>query len=628
MGGHGRARDQREQHGQDSGAEAAGRQGAGRGGQEGVRDASPGPQQPRGEQRAGDEVRGESGERNRADQQQRECEAGGAEEQRGQGRDHGQVGRGGLGAAGADGVPAVRVAAPQVGDVAGSGQQGAAGQGAAAEEAAAGDEGDQEQDGEEHRAGLAADALQPGELVDLQEVGVVAARAGLDGAVPRAAGLGLRAAAEVAGDLFDGRPDGGAGCGEEPAHLGRIDDSLAAGAPCAEDAAGAQQGAEEAGDLVERLARHLADEVGERTQQRAEQEPEQDPGQPFAGGVDQHGVDGAGLVDAVRAGDRAAGAVDGPAFAGGRLGVPQDGVGGDQHPVPGHVGAPAQVDVVTHQGQPAVEAAELLPDVPADQHARGGDGQDGTDLVVLALVLLAPVESGPAASAVGDRDADFEELAAVVPAAELGSDDRGVLVVVDDAEHLGEGVGFGGAVVVEQPEPLHRFAVRQFGQVVGVVAPGPGDGVPAAGALQVRQVVRGEDAGGAARLVDGGAEARTPREVQDAVGAERLGDQARGVVGAAGVGGDDVLYGAFLAEQPGERVGQPACAVVGDEHGGDDMPGELWGGGGRVRRRCLAVHGHRGTGPPAGSGGCPPGAASVYTRALSGRWRVSDGAPH
>lgn len=65
--------------------------------------------------------------------------------------------------------------------------------------------------------------------------------------------------------------------------------------------------------------------------------------------------------------------------------------------------------------------------------------------------------------------------------------------------------------------------------------------------------------------------------MQDAVTAQRLGDQPRGVVGAAGVGGDGVLYGALLPEQARERVGQPACAVVGDEHGGDDVAGELWG---------------------------------------------------
>ena len=214
------------------------------------------------------------------------------------------------------------------------------------------------------------------------------------------------------------------------------------------------------------------------------------------------------------------------------------------------------------------------------EHAGGGHGQHGADVVVLALVLFAAVEAGPAAAGVGDGDADLEELAAVVPAAELGADDGHVVTaefefVLHHAQQFGERVGFGGAVVVQQPQPLHGLAVREFGQVVGVVAPGAGDGVPAAGALQVGQFLGGEDGGGAGGLLDGLAEAGAAGEVQDAVGAERLGDQPRGVVRAAGVGGDDVLDGALLAEQPGERVGQPAGTVVGDEHRGHDMTREL-----------------------------------------------------
>lgn len=194
---------------------------------------------------------------------------------------------------------------------------------------------------------------------------------------------------------------------------------------------------------------------------------------------------------------------------------------------------------------------------------------------MLALVLFAPVESGPAAAAVGDGDADFEELLPVVPAAQLGADDGGVRVGVGDAQEFGEGAGLGGAVVVQEPEPLHRFAVREFGEVVGVVVPRPADGVPAAGALQVRQVLGSQDGGRAGGLLDRGAEAGAAREVQDAVGADGVGDEPCRVVGAAGVGGDDVLHGALLGEQPGEGVGQPAGTVVGDEHGGDDVSRKL-----------------------------------------------------
>lgn len=349
VGGDARAGGQREQDEKDGRAETAGGQGSGRGGQEGVRDARPGPQEPGGEQRAGGEVGGEPGQRDRADQQHADGEARRAEEQGRQGGEQGEVGRGGLGAAGADGVPGVRILPPERADLGRGGQQGAARQCAAAEEIAAGDEGDDEEQREEDGSGLAADALEAGELVDFEEVGVVAAGSGFDGSVARAARVGV-AAAEVARDLVDGGPHGRAGRREQRAQFGGIDDALAPVAAGGEDAAGAQQGAEKAGDLVEGLAGHLADEVGEGTEQGADDEPEQNPGQGLAPCVDEHRVDRARLVDAVRAGDRAAGAVDGAAFAGGGLGVPQHGVRGDEDAVARQVGAPAQVHVVAHQG--------------------------------------------------------------------------------------------------------------------------------------------------------------------------------------------------------------------------------------------------------------------------------------
>src|SRR5690606_8417572 len=132
-------------------------------------------------------------------------------------------------------------------------------------------------------------------------------------------------------------------------------------------------------------------------------------------------------VHLVRGGGRAAHAVDGAALAGGRLGVPDDRLGRDEDPVAGGVEPPAQVDVVAHEGQVPVEAAELLEEVAADEHARGGHAQHGPYVVVLALVLLTAVEARPAAAGVGDGDADLEQLPAVVPAAELGADDGDVL---------------------------------------------------------------------------------------------------------------------------------------------------------------------------------------------------------
>ncbi len=507
-------------------------------------------------------------------------------------------------------MPAVGVGTPEVGAAVGGGQQGAAHERAAADQATAGGEGDEQEEGEEDGRGVAGDPLEAGEaLLGHRVVAVLAGRVqDAAAAVPAGGGgVGVAVAAEVAGELFRVGPQGGPGRGEERAQFGCGDGGAAAGPAGGEEAAGAEQGGEEAGDLVDGLARGLADEVGEGAQHGAEQDAQQDVGQGAAGAVGEDRVDGAGLVDAVRAGRGASGAVNGAAFAGGGLGVAQDGVGCDEDGVAGALGAPAQVDVVAHQGQAPVEAAEVVVDVAADQHAGAGDGEDGADLVVLALVLLAAVEAGPAAAAAGDGDAGFEELLLVVPAAELGADDGGVGVLLGDAEQFGEGVGFGGAVVVQEPEPLDGFAVGEVGEVVRVVAPGAADGVPAAGALEVREVLGGERARGAGGFVDRGAESGAAGEVQDAVVAEGLGEQPRGVVGAAGVGGDVVLRGAFLPQEAGECPGQPAGAVVGDENRGDDVPGELGCGWGLVGGRRLAVQGHRGTGPPAGGPGvvCP-----------------------
>ncbi len=455
--------------------------------------------------------------------------------------------------------------------------------------------------------------------------------------MPSGAGgrLGVGGADQIACHLFDGDADGRAGRREERAQFVLLDLRPAAFASSGEDALGAQQDAQQPADLVQGLAGDLADEVRQRPQEGAEDEAQQDPRQGGGAGVDEEGVDGARLVHLVRGGGGAAGAVDGAALAGSCLGVAHDRLGGDQDPQSGGVGAPAQVDVVAHQGQSAVEPAQPFEDITSDQHARGGDGQDGPHVVVLALVLLAAVQTGPAAAGVGDGDADLQQLPAVVPAAELGADDGDVIaaefvLVVHDAQQLGQGVGFGGAVVVQQPQPLHRVSVGKIRQVVGVVAPGARHGVPAAGPLQVGQVLGGEDGRDAGGLLDGLAETGAAGEVEHVVVAEGVGDQPGGFVGAAGVGGDGVLDGALLAEQPGECVGQPAGSVVGDEDRGHDVTRELRCGSEVLLGCRVAVHGHRGTGPGSvdcGGRPCLLGVAGRLGRAPTLSAGQKDGPP-
>ena len=73
---------------------------------------------------------------------------------------------------------------------------------------------------------------------------------------------------------------------------------------------------------------------------------------------------------------------------------------------------------------------------------------------------------------------------------------------------------------------------------------------------------------------------------------DRLVEDGQRVVLRAGVDGEDQLRGPELAEQAADRVVEPARAVVGDEHGGDDVPGEgvdgRLGGGPAARLGVLA----------------------------------------
>ncbi len=298
--------------------------------------------------------------------------------------------------------------------------------------------------------------------------------------------------------------------------------------------------------------------------------------------------------------------------------------------------APAQVDVVAHQGQPAVEAAEPLEDVTPDQHAGGGHRQDGPDVVVLAP---GPVRGGPGRSS-GGRSWRWRRRPQAVAGGRTSRRSLGPTTATSSRpssyslsttrSSWARASGSGGAVVVQQPQPLHRLSVGKLRQVVGVVAPGARDGVPAAGPPQIRQVVRGEDRGGAGGLLDGLAEAGAPGEVEHAVVAEGVGDQPGGVVGAAGVGGHGVLDGALLAEQPGERVGQPAGSVVGDEDRRHHVTRELRCGSEVLLGCRVAVHGHRGAGPGSedcGGRPCLLGVAGRLGRAPTLSAGQGDGPP-
>jgi hypothetical protein len=106
------------------------------------------------------------------------------------------------------------------------------------------------------------------------------------------------------------------------------------------------------------------------------------------------------------------------------------GIGVDDNPPARLVGPPAEVHVVPHEGQVAVEAAQAVPHVAADQHAGAADREDRALPVMLSLVLLIPVEAGLPATRRRDRQTCLEDLPRVVPAKDLRPDHPDLRVVV------------------------------------------------------------------------------------------------------------------------------------------------------------------------------------------------------
>ena len=225
------------------------------------------------------------------------------------------------------------------------------------------------------------------------------------------------------------------------------------------------------------------------------------------------------------------------------------------HPdlVAGRVRPPAEVDVVAEQGQVDVEAAELVPDVAADQHARRADRQHGPAAVVLALVDLARLDPGEAAPGPVGGDARLAHHAPVGQVLQLRAEDRHRPPAADALEQLLEGVGRGLAVVVQQPDPLcPRSLVPR-----SLVAWGAGRGAAGRGVLQ------GAD--------DGGAVTGVRLHPEDRVLAEQLGQRGSAAVLAAGVHPDHALHRLrLLADRAHEPRQQPG-GVVCHDHGGDDV---------------------------------------------------------
>ncbi len=144
-----------------------------------------------------------------------------------------------------------------------------------------------------------------------------------------------------------------------------------------------------------------------------------------------------------------------PDLPGRQVAVVYHRVGDHPDVVAGRVNPPAEVEVVAHQGQVGVEAADLVPDITADQHARRTHGQHRAVAVVLALVDLARLDPGAAPPRPVDGDARLTQHLPVGQVPQLGAEHRRGPVAAGRPEHLLQGVRSGLAVIVQQPDPLH-----------------------------------------------------------------------------------------------------------------------------------------------------------------------------
>ena len=147
------------------------------------------------------------------------------------------------------------------------------------------------------------------------------------------------------------------------------------------------------------------------------------------------------------------------------LEVVDHGVGDHPHPVPGGVHPPAEVDVVTQQRHGRVEAADLIPHIPADQHPGAAHGQHVAVPVVLALVDLAWLDAGDPAPGPVDGDPGLEQhVRRSAQSMTFGPSTAADARLGRAAQQLLQRVRGGLAVVVQQPDPLGPLARGQPGR--------------------------------------------------------------------------------------------------------------------------------------------------------------------
>ena len=125
--------------------------------------------------------------------------------------------------------------------------------------------------------------------------------------------------------------------------------------------------------------------------------------------------------------------------------------GAELHRCPGDVDPPAQVDVLSEEGDLGAEPVDRGEQVRAHEHACGRHREDVTGAVVLGLVELTRVDQRHRAAEDVDGEADRSQHVLIVPVDELGTDHAGV-GPERLGDHRGHRVGTQADVVVHEQQ--------------------------------------------------------------------------------------------------------------------------------------------------------------------------------
>ena len=207
-----------------------------------------------------------------------------------------------------------------------------------------------------------------------------------------------------------------------------------------------------------------------------------------------------------------------------------DCLGSDDGRVPGPGGPPAEVKIGPSDRQLVVES-EGVEHLAPHQHAGGVHREHLPDRIVLALVVLAALESGLPHSGTGDRHAELEQPPEGGPFPELGAD------------HVGGRVGLG------RSEQLLETTLRRGGlSSWRIQTHSPGNGGSSSSPRRTA-------AAKMARL----------RDLDDVLNAQPGPQQGKRLASRAALDGADPVGLAGLLPQTVEDRRQPARPIVADQ---------------------------------------------------------------